>query len=128
MFVRSFLSWRNAALLGGLLIVTGVPYFFVDGVVTYLPSEYFDYFGIGILAGVLLLFVSLIGWAKQHGRQERLKMATVVFLAPCIAAFFGYLADGLNVHGSAGLIFLLAFPAIILTVILLIMAAAANQN
>ena len=87
-----------------------------------------DIFGMGAALGVPLAFIGLIGWAKQLGKKDRVKMAAAVFFAPWLLLFPGYLIDGMNVHGSAAPVIFLMFIAAILAVVLLIMSAAANRK
>jgi ABC-type transport system involved in cytochrome c biogenesis permease subunit len=128
MLARSILSWRSTCLFGVCLIALGLAYFFFDEVTVdrFGSSSVLTVFAYAGLVGVLLASIGLIGWAKQFGRKKRLQMAASVFFAPWIAVFFAYLVDDLNMHGSAGLVFLLLLFAIILTMILLIMAATAK--
>lgn len=124
-----FLTWKNTGLLGVCLITLGITYFFFDEVTTdWYGSSLLNIFGIAGMVGVILAFIGVIGWAKQLGGKKRRQMAAWAFFAPWIVVLSGYLVDGLNIHGSAGLAFLLIFLAIILTVILLFMAAAAKQR
>jgi hypothetical protein len=102
--------------------------FSLADVILELPSAYFDYFGMGILVGILLTFVGLVGWAKQLGKQKRQQFAAFAFFTPWLGLILGYLDDGLNLHGSAVLVISLILLGTILAIILLIMAAAANQN
>jgi hypothetical protein len=129
MRARQLLSWRNTGLFGVLLITLGTAYFFFDEATNdWYGTDILTVFAIIGMLGVLLAFIGLIGWAKRLGKTRRRHLAAMVFFAPWIAAFFGYLVDGLNMHGSAGLVFAILFLAISLTVILLIMAAISEQN
>jgi hypothetical protein len=126
---RQFLSWRNTGLFGVWLVAIGTAYFFFDEVTAdRYGTNILEVFGIIGMVGVLLALIGLIGWARQLGKHQRLQMAAWVFFAPWIAVFSGYLVDDLNIHGSAGLALALMFLSIILTIILLVMAAIAKQN
>src|SRR5277367_5867223 len=126
MSARSFGFWRITALCGVFLIATGTGYYFFDEATTdRFGSGLMDIFGMGAALGVPLAFIGLIGWAKQLGKKDRVKMAAAVFFAPWLLLFPGYLIDGMNVHGSAAPVIFLMFIAAILAVVLLIMSAAA---
>jgi hypothetical protein len=122
--------WRVTALCGVFLITIGAAYFFFDEATTdwFGSSGLLDIFGMGAILGVPIAFIGLIGWAKQRGKKERVKMAATVFFAPWLLLFPGYLIDGMNIHGSAVPVILLMFLAAILAVVLLIMSAAANRK
>jgi hypothetical protein len=129
MSARSLGFWRITALCGVFLTTIGTAYFFFDEATTdWFGSSLLDIFGMGAVLGVPLAFIGLIGWAKQLGKRECVKMAAAVFFAPWLLLFPGYLIDGMSVHGSAGPVILLMFIAAILAVLLLIMSAAANRK
>ncbi len=82
----------------------------------------YDYVGLMVLIGTIGTFSGCIGWARHLGRSGRASMGWLVFVVPWVFLFFGYLVDGLNVHGSAGPVFLLTIPATILAIVLWTMA------
>ena len=127
MSARPIFSWKNTSLLGVCLITLGFAYYLFDEVtIDRFGSSVLTVFAYAALVGVLLAFIGLTGWATQVGRKKRLRMAASIFFASWIPIFSGYLVDGMNMHGSAGPTVMLVLLAIILTTILLIMAATAK--
>ena len=118
--------WRLAAILGALFLVLPPVFEWVD-VASHFRFEfiddYFDAIGLLIPVGIVLCFVGCIGWAKHMDRTGRVSLAFGVFAACCAEVLLGYLVDGMNVHGSAGLIVISLLPMPILIAVLWIMAA-----
>jgi hypothetical protein len=118
--------WRLAACLGALLLVLPVVCEWIDGATHFrfeFIDDYFDAIGLLIPVGIALCFVGCIGWAKRLERTGRASLAFGVFAACSVEVLLGYLVDGFNVHGSAGLIVISLLPMPILIVVLWIMAA-----
>jgi hypothetical protein len=91
-------------------------------------ADHYLLFLIAIGIGVLSLFVGLIGWAKQLGRQGRTVMGAIVFIAPVATCLLASLIGGTNVHGPFYLFLLPMIPVSVLGVALLLMAAAAPRS
>jgi hypothetical protein len=54
---------------------------------------------IAIATSVLLLFASLIGWAKHLKRRGRGVLGVIVFFSPIAICLFASLIGGTNMHG-----------------------------
>jgi hypothetical protein len=118
--------WRLAALAGALFLVLPPVLEWVDSATHFRfesIDDHFDEIGLLIPLGIVLCFVGCIGWAKRLERTGRASLAFGVFVACCAEVLLGYLIDGMNVHGSAGLIVISLLPMPILIIVLWIMAA-----
>jgi hypothetical protein len=59
----------------------------------------YEGFILAIPVGVVLLLVSLIGWAAVLGRTGRARIAFFTLTIPVAVILIGYLLGGTNVHG-----------------------------
>lgn len=119
-------SWRLIALAGVLLIALGTAAFYIDVAANFrydFIEHHYEEFGISILIGIVFAFTGCIGWARSCSRQQRSKMAAVVFIAPFAALLLGSPIGGMNIHGPSAITMMLTAPATVLAVILSIMAA-----
>jgi hypothetical protein len=120
---RSLQLWRAVALIGASFVAIGIGTMFLDELSRFRFDVDYDYIGLVALFGTVATFSGCIGWARHLGRSGCASMGWLVFAVPGVLLFFAYLVDGLNVHGSAGLVFLSAIPTTILAIALWIMAA-----
>jgi hypothetical protein len=121
--------WRIVTLIGAGLLALAIASYL--DVLTRFRFEFIEYHfeAVGYigLSGLVLLFVGCICRARYLDKQQCLRMAAVVFFSPWAIAFISYLVDGLNVHGSAALMFLI-FPATLLALVLLLMARVVSKR
>lgn len=96
---------------------------YVDEATNFRYSFLSNHFGVFLLAlflGILLSFISIVGWARLL--KSRARAAGFVFVAPWIIGLLSYPVEGFNVHGPSALLYFLVVPAAsILALVLLIM-------
>lgn len=123
---RVVMWWKAVAILGVLLILSGVVSAYVEVASRFRFETFSQNYGIflpAMLIGVILTFVGLIAWARLIHRAARVRMAGLVFISPWIVGLLGYPVAGENIHGPAALlVLLLIVPAALLSVVLLVMA------
>jgi hypothetical protein len=123
--------WRTVAITGIGVLAVSLGAFGIDFVTIgrfEFISDHYELFLLGIGAGVLLLFVGLIAWAKNLGKQGRTTMGTVVFIAPIATCVLAAFISGTNVHGPFFLFLFAMIPVSVLGLALLLMAAAAPRD
>src|SRR5579875_2509258 len=80
--------WKAASLVGTGLLAIGTAAGYVDiatGFAFPFISNRSEIFLLSIAVGLLVSFISLIGWAKHLPRAGRIRLAAVVFVAPWLA-------------------------------------------
>jgi hypothetical protein len=118
--------WTVGILIGVFLVVIGVGAGYVD-VATHFRFDFltthFGWFIFALLVGIVLLFVAVIGWAKQFPDGTRRRAAGIVFVAPWVMALAANWVEGSNVHGPSVFLFFLVMPVSwLLALVLVIMA------
>jgi hypothetical protein len=119
------------AFSGASLVALGVVAGYVDIASKFdlaFIDDYYDFFALIALIGLVLVFVGCIGWARFCDKQHRALMALSVFTAPWAALLLGYPIAGTNIHGPAAPVMMLIVPATILAVVLLIMNAFSSRK
>ena len=121
---------RTVALVGAGLVVLGLGGIALDvfSMDQFDLVQYYEYFLLAILAGILFLIVGLIGWAKQLDRGRRVSIGAIVLIASVSICFFGYLMGGTNVHGPFYLFLLPMIPVGLVGLIILLMGAASRRR
>lgn len=120
--------WRPLALVGVALISIAIVAGYLDDVTAYqfaILSNSYESLLAGGLAGTVVAFVGLIGWAKRLGRGRRLGLAVMTFFFPWTAIVLGSPIDKFNIHGPSAFPMVLVVPASVLTLVLLVMAGLA---
>ena len=122
--------WRGLTFAGAILVAVGQGGMLLDfterGGSRFIV-EHTGLFMLAIPAGILLVFIGAIGWAKHLIRGHRIAMALAVFIVPLAVCILIGLFVGANVHGPFFLFALPLAPALILSLILLLMAAFAKN-
>jgi hypothetical protein len=122
--------WRNLTIFGGAVVAFGQGATLLDfaamGGVDFV-DQHFELFMLAIPVGFLLVFIGAICWARHLIRGHRIALAAIVFLAPLSCCLLVGLFVGTNVHGPFFLFFFSLIPALILSVVLLVMAAVAKN-
>jgi len=86
-------------------------------------SDDYGFFGVAMLAGVLVAFIGLIGWSRKLAKERRLPMASLVLVSPWAVLLLGYPVAGINVHGAAAPVMALFVPvSLVLSFVLFCMA------
>jgi hypothetical protein len=121
---RNSSFWTISIIIG---IVIGVGAGYVD-VATHFKfdflSRHFDWFIWALLAGIVLSFGAVIGWAREFSAPTRRRTAGIVFVLPAPAALAVNSVEGFNVHGPSVFLYYLVMPVSwLLALVLLIMAA-----
>jgi hypothetical protein len=122
--------WRALTLSGAALAAIGLGAFLLDfasiGDFLWL-EEHLDQFFFAIPIGILVVFVGAIGWARHLERSRRVTLAGIVFIVPVsVCALVGLFAST-NVHGPFFLFLLPIAPALLLSLILLMMPAGTKS-
>ncbi|HWB33669.1 MAG TPA: hypothetical protein VG714_10885 [Acidobacteriaceae bacterium] len=119
-------GWRAVALIGATLAVFPMVFYEID-IASHFRFEWIDdYFGeISALIplGVILCFIGAIMWAKRVNRSRASSLGFGAFVYAWGVILIGYLVDGMNVHGSAGIAMFVFLPMVLLALILWTMAA-----
>lgn len=124
-----YLAYGAIAIAGGLLAVAGAVLLGSDGVFDFeMFRGNLDLLFWAIPLGVLIGVVGCIGWAWNCGRRGRYSLAFGLFGAAFAALGIGYLIDSLNAHGSFGLVMLIAAPAVVFGIVLLLVAPMTKRN
>jgi hypothetical protein len=114
---------------GAILTVAGLGAFGVDfvtrGEFAFL-SDHYEVSLLAILTGVVLLLISLIGWAAVLGKVGRTRIAFFSLTVSIGIISIGYALGGTNVHGPFYLFLLPMAPLIIVGLVVAIMAANAR--
>jgi len=121
--------WRAIAIAGGTLAVLAAILLGLSGVFDFdifhgNLDEVFWAIPLGVFVGI----VGCVGWAWNTGRRGRYSLAFGLFTASVTALGIGYLVDSLNVHGSFGLVMLIAVPAVVLGIVLLLVAPMSKRG
>ena len=123
--------WPALVVTGAILPVVGLGAFGADFLtrgelpLAFLPDRY-EVFLLAILAGVVLLLVSLIGWAAVLGKVGRTRIAFFSLAVSIGNISIGYALVGTNVHGPFYLLLLPTAPLILVGLVVATMAARAR--
>ena len=121
--------WKMLAITGMCLVVIGLGAFGFDFVAIGIPfiDRYSNAFLLAIAVGVLLVLVSLIGWAAVLGKTGRTRIALITLTVPIAVILIGYALGGTNVHGPFYLFLLPMAPLFIVGLVVAMMAANARR-
>jgi hypothetical protein len=126
---RAKAAWKMLAVSGMCLVVIGLGAFGADFIAIGIPfiDRHSDVFLLAIAVGMLLLLVSLIGWAAVLGKTGRSRIAFFTLTVPIAVVLIGYAIGGTNVHGPFFLFLLPMVPLIVVGLIVAMMAVNARR-
>lgn len=124
-------AWKGTIFTGIALILVGLTAFSIEakmfGGLDFI-SQHIEIFGFSILIGLPCLLVGMIGWAKIHGKKERIRTAALAIMIP-----FGLIISEVwwgdtNVHGLIPIYLYSMAPIILDGCVIAIMAVFARPE